>query len=217
MSQDDTPERYAPLVDALVARGWYQWPRALSTSLCQALLAEAEQHEADGHLEPAGVGRGVIHQVNATIRRDEIKWFDGRTAAQKAYLDQMAELQTYLNRSLFLGLFEYECHFARYQPGGFYKKHLDSFRGRASRMVSVVCYLNPEWQADWGGELVIYGENAEDSGDIRAVITPEMGKLVVFMSESMPHEVLPTQHPRTSIAGWFRCNTSVTGKIDPPK
>ena len=43
------------------------------------------------------------------------------------------------------------------------------------------------------------------------------GKLVIFMSEQIPHEVLPTRKPRASIAGWFRCNASVTGKIDPAR
>jgi SM-20-related protein len=81
-------------------------------------------------------------------------------------------------------------------------------------MVTTVLYLNPDWQAEWGGELVIYGE---DSDEKLAVITPEMGKLVVFMSEQIPHEVLPTRKPRASIAGWFRCNASVTGKIDPAR
>lgn len=126
----------------------------------------------------------------------------------------MAELQRQLNRSLFLGLFEYECHFALYKAGGFYKKHLDSFRGRANRVVTTVLYLNPDWQPEWGGELVIY---REDTDDRLAVIAPKMGTLVVFMSEYVPHEVLPTQKPRASIAEWFRCNASVAGLIDPAR
>ncbi|MHB8920449.1 MAG: 2OG-Fe(II) oxygenase [Halothiobacillus sp.] len=209
-----TPTRFDQLADALVEQGWFEWPNAVTDALCHALLSEAEHHAAEGNLLRAGVGRGEIHHVNTAIRRDEIKWLDGATRAQKIYLDQMAELQQQLNRALFLGLFEYEGHFAVYKPGGFYKKHLDSFRGRANRMVTTVLYLNPGWQADWGGELVIY---PEDSAKTLAVITPEMGKLVVFMSEQIPHEVLPTQHPRVSVAGWFRCNSSVTGKIDPPR
>ena len=95
----------------------------------------------------------------------------------------------------------------------FYKMHRDSFRGRANRMVTTVLYLNPQWQASWGGQLVIYNEEASEK---LATITPEMGKLVVFMSEQIPHEVLPTLEPRGSIAGWFRCNTSLNGNIDPP-
>jgi len=199
-------------LNALVEKGWFEWPQAVSDDLCHQLLAEAKYHDQQGNLQIAGIGRGDIHQRNQTIRRDQIKWLDGSTTAQKSYLNLMAELQYQLNRALFLGLFEYECHFAVYKTGDFYKKHLDSFRGRANRMVTTVLYLNPDWQADWGGELVVYNE---DSSAQLTNVTPEIGKLIVFMSEQIPHEVLPTQHPRISIAGWFRCNSSIAGVIDP--
>ena len=58
-------------------------------------------------------------------------------------------------------------------------------------LISSVLYLNADWQADRRGELVIYNE--ADTDEV-ARIMPEMGKLVVFMSEQLPHEVLPTLH-----------------------
>ncbi len=195
------------LTDALDKQGWFEWPNAVSDALCHALLSEATAHAAAGALHLAGVGRGAIHQVNAAVRRDEIRWLTGETAAQQAYLRLMAMLQDALNHALFLGLFEFESHFALYPAGGFYKKHTDSFRGAANRLVSTVLYLNPDWQADWGGALVI---DSKDPQQAPIVITPEIGKLVIFMSEEMPHEVLPTQHPRVSVAGWFRCRNTRT-------
>lgn len=212
MTLEISPERIDELLDALVEKGWFEWPHAVSDELCQALLDEVETYDEEGALQRAGIGRGEVHQLNQEIRRDKIKWLDGTTLAQTTYLQQMAQLQYQLNRALFLGLFEYECHFAVYKRGDFYKMHRDSFRGRANRMVTTVLYLNPEWQASWGGQLVIYNEQASER---LAAITPEMGKLVVFMSEQIPHEVLPTLQPRVSIAGWFRCNTSINGNIDP--
>lgn len=200
------------LLDALVEKGWYEWPNAVSDELCLALLAEAEAYDQQGVLQSAGIGRGEAHSLDKSVRRDQIKWLDGSSVAQTAYFEQMADLQAELNRSLFLGLFEYECHFALYKKGDFYKKHLDSFRGRANRMVTTVLYLNPEWQSEWNGELVIYNE--EDVQPL-ALVKPELGKLVVFMSEEVPHEVRPTLHPRASVAGWFRCNSSIGGNIDP--
>jgi SM-20-related protein len=199
------------LTCALDEQGWFEWPHTVSDALCQALICEATAHAAAGALHKAGVGRGAIHQVNAAVRCDEIKWLTGQTAAQKGYLLQMAALQVALNRALFLGLFDYEGHFALYPAGGFYKKHTDSFRGAANRLVSTVLYLNPDWQADWGGALVI---DSKDPQQAPVVITPEMGKLVIFMSEEMPHEVLPTLHPRVSVAGWFRCNNSSSAQVD---
>lgn len=207
-----TPSTLDLLLDSLVENGWFEWPDAVSADLCKSLLAEVEAYDELGILQRAGVGRGELHQVNSEVRRDQIKWLDGQTEPQVSYLSQMTELKCQLNQALFLGLFEYESHFALYKKGDFYKKHLDSFRGNANRTVSTVLYLNPNWLADWGGELVIYNE---DSTQTLAKILPEMGKLVVFMSEQIPHEVLTTLHPRVSVTGWFRLNSSIAGNIDP--
>ncbi|MEH6367338.1 MAG: 2OG-Fe(II) oxygenase, partial [Pseudomonas marincola] len=93
----------------------------------------------------------------------------------------------------------YESHFAFYPAGAFYKKHLDRFRDDDRRTVSVVLYLNEQWQDDFGGELRLYLPDGE-TRDVR----PEAGSLVVFMSADMPHEVLPATRERLSLAGWFR-------------
>jgi SM-20-related protein len=64
----------------------------------------------------------------------------------------------------------------------------------------VVYYLNEEWRKEDGGELVIYNQN----DNFLAKVAPIGNKMVVFMSENFPHEVLPTNTTRYSIAGWFR-------------
>ena len=202
------------LLDNLVEQGWYEWPNAIPDRLCENLLAEIETYAELGDLQRAGIGQGEQHQLNNSVRRDEIKWLNGRSDSQLHYFEVMQILQTEMNRALFLGLFEYECHYALYPQGGFYKIHRDSFKGQANRMVTTVLYLNPGWQTDWGGELVLY--NDEQTKQI-ARISPELGKMVIFMSEQIPHEVLPTQQPRASIAGWFRLNTTTAGVIDPPR
>jgi len=112
---------------------------------------------------------------------------------------------------LFLGLFSFESHFAHYPPGAFYKTHLDAFKGESNRILSVVTYLNSGWLPDDGGEMVLYTETDSLS------VTPALSTLAIFLSEDFPHEVLPTQRDRYSIAGWFRLNTSIGDQIDPPK
>ncbi|MFW5816629.1 MAG: 2OG-Fe(II) oxygenase [Wenzhouxiangella sp.] len=119
-----------------------------------------------------------------------------------------------LNRRLFLGLFEFEAHYAHYPAGAFYRRHVDSFQGAANRVVSLVAYLNADWRDDDGGELVLY----EAAGRTRlATLAPRAGRVVLFMSEELPHEVLPARRERLSIAGWFRLNASIAGQIDPPR
>lgn len=200
------------LLDNLVEKGWYEWPDAISAGLCLALLQEVMDAEEEGKLKKAAIGRGNEQQLNEAIRRDQIRWLSNETPAQAEFLTIMASLQQELNRALFMGLFEYEAHYALYQAGDFYKQHLDSFKGQANRMISTVLYLNPDWQAENGGELVIY---AKDGKSVEATIIPSIGKLAVFLSEEVPHEVLPTKLPRASIAGWFRCNTSTAQIINP--
>ncbi|QFU00875.1 hypothetical protein FIU83_04395 [Halomonas sp. THAF5a] len=207
--------RLAELVDALVEQGWYVGEGFIPAELCAALhheLGAMADHEA---LEAAGIGRGQEHALRRDIRGDAIRWLDRESQARRQYLEAMAELQQELNRALFLGLFEYEAHFAHYPPGAFYKRHLDSFRGRANRVISTVGYLNPDWPADGGGEMVIFA--ADDPEREVARVRPEAGTFACFLSDSVPHEVLPTRLPRASIAGWFRRNASLGGLVDPAR
>ena len=119
----------------------------------------------------------------------------------------MDVLRVGINQRLFLGLFDYESHFAHYEIGAFYQKHRDAFNdhkktGQPIRMLSTVLYLNKDWQDDNGGELMIYN----DSEQPLEKVVPYFGRLVIFLSEKFPHEVLPAKRERKSIAGWFRVN-----------
>ena len=64
----------------------------------------------------------------------------------------MEELRVSLNEKLYLGLFDYECHYAIYGAGAHYEKHLDALAGQKNRLLSTVVYLNSQWAAADGGE-----------------------------------------------------------------
>jgi len=186
----------------------------VETSLIEALHEELDALRQTDQLKRAGIGRDLDFQLDRDIRRDFIFWLNRSSPVQAAFLTLMDELRTALNRNLFLGLFEFEGHFAHYPPGGFYKRHLDSFRGAANRVVSMITYLNADWQPGDGGELVLY---AEDEVTEIATIEPHAGTLVLFLSEEIPHEVRPASRDRVSVAGWFRLNSSINNQIDPPR
>ncbi|WP_431023921.1 2OG-Fe(II) oxygenase [Halomonas sp. H5] len=207
------PATLTALVDALVERGWYLGEGVIDAGLCRALHDELEERVARQTMHTAGIGRGEDHSLRRDIRGDTIHWLDRATLPQRHYLGAMAELQQELNRALYLGLFEFEAHFAHYGPGTFYKKHRDSFRGRANRVVSTVGYLSPDWGPADGGEMVLY--DPEDESREVARVRPEAGNFACFLADRVPHEVLPTARPRASIAGWFRRNASLNGVIDP--
>lgn len=160
----------------------------------------------------AGIGRGDAHMTREDVRGDEIHWLTEEHQSEILWVQSMAYLRSELNRELLLGLFSYESHFSHYPPGAFYKKHADSFRGEANRVLSTVYYLNPDWVKGDGGELVMYN----DADEVVERIEPVFNRLVVFLSEEFPHEVLPTMKDRYSIAGWFRVNSSSFERPDPP-
>ncbi|WP_240615473.1 2OG-Fe(II) oxygenase [Alteromonas facilis] len=197
----------------LESQGYSIRPGAMPDDIAHMLL-ECQQSLNQSEYNDAGIGRRDDYLKNDFVRTDEICWITGGSEAGRRWLDWASDLQQYLNRRLFLGLFSFESHFAHYAPGHYYKRHYDAFRGEMNRVLSLVAYLNPGWALNEGGELVLY-ENDEDKTGTKVV--PLFGTVVVFLSESFPHEVLPASRDRHSIAGWYRVNTSVNNKIDPPR
>ena len=159
-------------------------------------------HVVRGELRQAAIGHHDDRVIETAIRADHILWFEGDTPAQRAWLDCMQDLRGYLNRTLYLGLQDYECHFANYGPGSYYRKHYDCFHDDDARVVTTVLYLTSGWSEHDGGQLVLY-DRADDER-VLCTIEPEAGTLAVFLSAVFPHEVLPTCRERASITGWFR-------------
>jgi SM-20-related protein len=187
------------IADALAGPGFIVLDQPLPGSLIQGLIDNL--HQQQNSLKPAGVGRQGDYQLDQSVRGDAIQWLEPGDPAVTEFLYWMDKLRLGINQRLFLGLFDYECHYAVYQPGAFYQKHRDAFRGNPGRKLSTVLYLNSGWDPVAGGELVLYDEAGVDQL-IR--VAPECGKLVLFLSEDFPHEVLPATQLRQSIAGWFR-------------
>lgn len=200
--------------EALREQGWWVGDEVLEAELVDALLASLLRLREQEALHRAGIGRESDFRVEQRVRGDRIRWLNRQDPVQARYLAQMEGLRLALNRSLFLGLFEFEAHYAHYPPGAFYRRHLDSFRGAANRVLSTVTYLNTDWQPGDGGELVLYEQETEET---LATIAPRAGRLAIFLSEEIPHEVLPARRDRFSIAGWYRLNASIGGQIDPPR
>ena len=153
--------------------------------------------EADFQL--AQIGRQLDRQSLLTVRNDRTAWLSEQHPIEQAYLSLMHALMTMLNQQLFLGLRYFEAHFAHYPVGHFYHRHLDAFRGQSNRILSSVFYLNPDWQKEQGGELVLY-----QNDDELLRLMPQWGTMVLFLSEQFPHEVIAAHRDRYSIAGWFR-------------
>lgn len=188
------------IVDDLVRKGWSVIPDFFPATLVTALREELLDHAGQDRLNAARIGKGAQLTLRSDIRGDETRWLDGSTAPQRGYLDSMEALRQRLNSELFLGLNDLEAHFALYPPGSGYNKHLDSFQNNNLRRITLVSYLNGEWLAEDGGELLLF----DDGGEVFERVLPLGGTLVCFVSEELPHEVAITRRQRASIAGWFR-------------
>jgi len=188
------------LLDDLAEQGWAIVANALPADLTLALAKECRARANLGVLQPAGVGRGSAHGVQEGVRGDHIQWLEpGQCAAGDRYLGMLDELRGQLNQALYLGLEDYEGHFALYPPGTFYQKHLDRFRDDDRRAVSAVFYLNSDWQPEQGGALRLYLADGRELD-----VLPEAGTLVLFLSADLAHAVLPATRERLSLTGWLR-------------
>ena len=186
------------IITGIENQGYAIIENAFSSAMIKELLVDCISNPLE--FKSAAIGRKKDAQLNTLVRKDKTRWFLAKNNAQQEYLAIMEELRIMVNRHLYLGLFDYECHYAKYEQGDFYKKHLDAFKGRSNRIFTTITYLNTPEQ---GGELLIYSEN---SADIIVKVAPKAGTLILFESERFPHEVLPAQSLRYSIAGWFRNN-----------
>ncbi|HCG8163523.1 2OG-Fe(II) oxygenase [Vibrio parahaemolyticus] len=186
------------LIDALATDGYYIWDDFLSEEEVTRL-----RDCIPDNWKKARIGRNDDVTRIESIRSDKIQWLKPAMGQPIAnYLSKMEEIRQEVNRHFFLGLFEYEAHFAKYEKGDFYQKHLDCFKGNENRRLTTVFYMNESWSEEDAGELVVYDLNDKEI----ATIPPRGGRLLVFLSEQFPHEVLPTNAQRFSIAGWFRIN-----------
>ena len=194
----------ARVCNDLTEYGWANFSvfEYLPVALIMALKAEVELFHQAGVMKEAGVGRGADLSRDRSVRRDRIIWLKGDTAPQAALFQFLELVRVDLNRLLFLGLNRFEAHYASYEPGDFYRRHIDSFKGRRSRIVSMVLYLNDQWRPQDGGALHLF--NRDSPEEICGTVLPEAGRLVLFMSEEIPHEVLTAQRTRYSVACWFR-------------
>jgi SM-20-related protein len=186
-------------LDALAQSGWICIDNFLNEQQVENLLADIHYWQEQDAFKQAGVGKLITHQVNTSYRKDKIKWINPENClpATKVFIEKIKLLMGELNEGFFLSLKDFECHYAYYDKGDFYKRHSDQFNAKAHRIISTVLYLNKDWESESAGELVLY------QNEKPITIKPLSGRLMLFKSE-IEHEVLPTKQERNSITGWLK-------------
>lgn len=200
----DTETGFPTLLDTFIEHfvrdGWATCDGLFTHDVIGQLAHEARAGFLAGAFHPARVGRGQARALHSEIRQDRVCWFDplALTVTQQIYWDVLDPLRLALNRLMFLGLFDYEAHFAVFPLGAFYKRHLDQFQASGLRTVSCVLYLTDGWTEADGGALRLFLDDGHRD------IFPVAGRLVCFLSGQFYHEVRPALKERLSITGWFR-------------
>ncbi len=188
------------LIDSFIADKVGITEHFLDAPLAANLKANLVALYAQNQLKSAGTGNSEAVMQNKLVRSDMIYWRDRKHNDQfeNAFFDLMDAFVSYLNRTCFTGITSYEFHYALYEKGSFYSKHLDQFQNNDSRKFSMIMYLNLDWKIEDGGELCIHHLDSLQN------IPPTNGKSVFFKSSELVHEVLLANKARMSITGWLK-------------
>lgn len=192
-------------IDALVEFGYTVVDNFLLPEEVQMMLDVFNSRREQGLFRLAAIGAGDDKVARIDIRRDRISWVE-RSELETvcpSFFRKLDACVQHFNRSLFLGIRDFEMHFAVYPISAFYKRHLDVFMHDSDRVLSVICYLNADWGLDDGGELRLYLPDATGS-ETQCDIQPLGGRMVLIQSDRLEHEVLPAKRERISFTGWMK-------------
>ena len=194
-----TEQQWIDWVESLANDDYVIIEDFISNALMRTILAYFDRQRKKKQFEQGGIGALQNHQISRSVRRDEIYWlhesYDKELSPVFALFRKLIDQ---LNRYCFLSLKDFETHLAYYPKDTFYARHLDQFKDRGNRLLSIILYLNDRWEPGHGGELVLYPE-----GKDKIMIAPKGRQLVLFKSDVLEHEVLQTHVPRYSVTGWL--------------
>jgi SM-20-related protein len=172
----------------------------LTQNLSRGLQQNIRQLQDDDAMNDAGIGNAELKDSNQKMRSDKICWLDksNNNVYEQEFLALAEEFISHLNSTCYTGINGYEFHYALYEEGSFYKRHIDQFRSDNKRKFSFINYLNEDWLDTDGGQLYLYQD------EIVQKIQPESKTAVFFKSDEMEHEVVRCNRSRMSISGWLK-------------
>lgn len=165
------------------------------------------------HLTPARLSRGKTLWENHSLRGDKTCWITPQLCKEESMVSTEKLVRGMIKACQplkgALGFNEYSFQFAYYPGDGTgYTRHKDAFASATDakkRVLTCLFYLN-EW-CD-GGNLRVF--DADDS--VEREIEPLRGRLVIFRSDLVEHEVLPSYSSRSAITLWASAEVQPAGK-----
>ena len=178
-------------VESLGSRGWFQREDFPGAGLAAGVAA---QRAGECRFKPAAISRG--HHRDEAVRNDRLLWVEPEDAELSGLFAAFEALRLELNEGAWLGLARFDLQLAHYGPGGHYVRHRDALQGENNRRVTAIVYLNPGWEPIHGGQLRLCLDPAVE-------VEPRLGRLVIFLSEKVEHEVLPSAANRFAATAWY--------------
>ncbi len=202
-------EEWINWVDSLAEHDYVVIDDFVSNDLFNRLSVFLFDRLRENEFDKAGIGALSEYQIKSSIRGDYVYWLDSKRDAELQELfDVIEHIRFMISRLCYLSLSGYEFHLAYYPAGSFYRKHLDQFKGRGNRMITVILYLNENWQPGDGGELKVYKRDADTF-----LVEPIKNRCIIFRSDALEHEVLLTNKSRYSLTGWLLHQPSSLGYL----
>jgi len=139
-TDNGSSNKFERIVSELADTGFSTCDNFVSPLLVSSMAFEARRRHKQGDFRHARVGNGASMQLRPEIRNDRVLWLDSDKpgATQLPYFLDLETLRREINRNLYLGLFEFEGHFALYPPGASYDIHFDRFIGTMERVVTCI-------------------------------------------------------------------------------
>lgn len=193
-------EQFDLLIDSYLAQAVGIAPGFLTAALSAGLRQNILQLQQQELMTAAGIGNQPVKDAGQQMRGDKIYWLDKEheNVFENEFLSQVEDFIIHLNRTCYAGINAYEFHYALYEEGSFYKRHKDQFKNDSNRKYSLVTYLNENWLAEDGGQLMIYGNERVQQ------ILPQNQTAVLFKSDETEHEVMKARRSRMSVTGWLK-------------
>lgn len=177
----------------------------IKNPLLNELIIRFRQIEKSEKFRPALVSDITLNQdrkkESQAIRNDFIHWLNFEDPSEQKIEFLLQQIRECLKNYFRISLTHFECHFAQYPAGHFYKTHSDQTAQDNKRFFSFVIYLNENWKPEYGGQIVGYDSFAHKNKIFE--MYPHAGTMIVFKSD-IPHEVLSSTTTRRSLTGWFR-------------
>lgn len=182
---------------SLEEKSWFCAEGVIPSLVCDKLI----EYQDEKFFKKAAIGQTHLKSLEPTIRKSQISWIENwDEIPELLHINEILSLlMKGINEHFFLSLKRLESQFALYESGGFYKKHIDQHQKTKNRLVTCIFYLN---DCPDSGELVLY--NKDNKKLVDDIIFPQKGKMVIFFSGHIFHEVKKVDRERLGITTWMR-------------